>query len=169
MSEESTGARRLSQVRYVVMELPKYQAGPYPKTMLEKWAYFFREAERLLEVPAELSEGPLREALEVARISALTPEELEEYEREKIAEQDARGMLTLAQREGKEQGFLEGKDLGLKEGKDLGLKEGLREAIVDLCAAYGLEVDAERRASLEQMSVADLSALRTRIKTERRF
>lgn len=139
ISEETTGERRLGQVRYVVLELPKYQGGAHPKSMIDRWAYFFRETEELLEIPTELSEGPLREALEVARLSGMTAEELAVYEREKIAEQDARGMLTLAEREGEARGEMRGRDLGLKEGKDLGLKE----ALVAVLRARGVPLGAE--------------------------
>ena len=89
--------------------------------------------------PAPKTEGPLREALEVARLSGMTEEELAVYEREKIAEQDARGMLTLAEREGEARGEMRGRDLGLKEGKDLGLKE----ALVAVRRARGVPLGAE--------------------------
>src|SRR6185436_18600670 len=63
------------------------------------WAYFFREAENLEVVPQALSEPPFREALEVARIAGFSSGELDRYDRAKIAEQDARGALSLARAE----------------------------------------------------------------------
>ena len=39
MQEPHNGARGLSQVQYVFLELPKYTAGKEPATTVEKWAY----------------------------------------------------------------------------------------------------------------------------------
>ena len=91
LQEQHGGEVGLPQVQYVFLELPKYAAGDEPKTLIDKWAYFFREANNLTVVPPALSEGPFREALEVTRKTAFTPEEWELYERAKMAEQDARG------------------------------------------------------------------------------
>jgi hypothetical protein len=73
--------------------------------MIDKWAYFFREAKNLNVVPPALSEGPFREALDVARTASFSPAEWEAYDRAKMAEQDARGALAVAHEEGRaEQG-----------------------------------------------------------------
>jgi len=88
-------------VQYVFLELPKYVAGGDPEGTIDRWAYFFREAENLAVVPPALSEPPYREALEVARMAGFTTGELDLYDRAKIAEQDARGALSLAERQGR--------------------------------------------------------------------
>ena len=104
MQERHSGANGLGQVQYVFLELPKYQGGPHPSTLLDKWAYFFREAENLQVVPPELDEEPFRQALEVARMAGMTEAEHEAYERAKMAEQDARGALGKAREDGVAQG-----------------------------------------------------------------
>ena len=104
MQEQESGHKALGQVQYAFLELPKYSAGKDPETLVDKWAYFFREAKNLEVVPPALSEGPFREALEIARRSTFTEAEWEEYERAKMAEQDERGAISLAHREGKEEG-----------------------------------------------------------------
>mgnify|MGYP000886509431 CR=1 FL=1 len=109
MQEQHSGERGLSQVQYVFLELPKYDAGGSPETLIDKWAYFFREAKNLTVIPPPLSEGPFRDALEVTRTANFTPAEWEAYERAKIAEQDARGALSVARAEGKDEGIVEGK------------------------------------------------------------
>ena len=167
MKEEETGAKRFSQVRYVVMELPKYGAGKRPQTMVDRWAYFFREAEKLKEVPEVLSEGRLREAMEVARTVGFSAEEWEEYDREKVAEQDARGAVTLAQKEGFDEGRDVGLKEGLKEGHDAGLKEGLRQGIVDLCEVLGIEISELRRQHLGRMDESGLVRFRDQLKQGR--
>jgi predicted transposase/invertase (TIGR01784 family) len=105
MQEKHSKKVGLPQVQYAFLELPKYAAGDDPQTMIEKWAYFFREAKNLRVVPPALSEGPFRQALDVARTASFTPEEWEAYERAKMAEQDARGALAVAH----EEGIIEGK------------------------------------------------------------
>src|SRR5262245_35602051 len=47
MTEQQTGARELGQIRLVFLELPKYDTTRPPRTVIEKWAYFFREADNL--------------------------------------------------------------------------------------------------------------------------
>ena len=50
MAEQQTGMRGLGQLRMVFLELPKYDASRPPQTLVEKWAYFFREAGGLATV-----------------------------------------------------------------------------------------------------------------------
>ncbi|NJL27523.1 MAG: Rpn family recombination-promoting nuclease/putative transposase [Thermoanaerobaculia bacterium] len=147
MQEQHGGARALSQVQYVFLELPKYAAGAEPQNVIDRWAYFFREAEILEVVPPALAEPPFREALEVARMAGFTSGELESYDRAKIAEQDARGALSLAQRQG--------------------VADGLRHAVRGLCRAFGIELDPDRNTALERMEVAQLEELHERLLRER--
>jgi predicted transposase/invertase (TIGR01784 family) len=152
MTEQHGGALGLSQVQYVFLELPKYTAGAEPRSTVEKWAYLFREAKNLDLVPPSLAAEPFRNALDVARTATFSIEEWEAYERSKIAEQDARGMLTLARREGKEEGRA----------------EEIRRWIRDFCELLGVELSVERAAALASMGADDLDALRDHLKRERR-
>jgi predicted transposase/invertase (TIGR01784 family) len=101
MQEQHRGALGLPQLRFAFLELPKYEAADAPRTLVEKWAYFFREAKNLTVVPPVLAEPPFLEAFEIARVARFTPEEWNAYDRAKIAEQDARGALTMAERKGR--------------------------------------------------------------------
>ena len=107
MQEQHSGEKGMPQVQYVFLELPKYEADVAPATLVEKWAYFFREAKNLTVVPSPLSESPFRDALEVSRTASFTADEWEAYDRAKMAEQDARGALALERLEGKLEGKLE--------------------------------------------------------------
>jgi predicted transposase/invertase (TIGR01784 family) len=151
MQEQHGGALGLSQVQYVFLELPKYRGGDDPQGTIDRWAYFFREAENLEVVPSALSEKPYREALEAARMAGFSAGELDLYDRAKIAEQDARGALTLAARHGRTEG----------------LEEGLREAVRTFCQAF--ELGAEREASLAGLGADELKALQVRLFRERRW
>ena len=128
MAERRTGAPGLLEVQYVFLELPKYQAGDAPQTTVERWAYFFREARSLRQIPPALASGPYAAALEVARVANLTEAEGTEYEREKMAVQDFRGGLSLAEKrglqKGKQLGIEQGKQLGIEQGKQLGIEQG---------------------------------------------
>lgn len=120
-------------MQYVFLELPKYAAGDDPQRTIDRWAYFFREAENLEMVPPALSEPPFREALEVARMAGFSAGELDLYDRAKIAEQDARGALSLAERQGRQEGR----------------EEGLAQGLLAVLRARGIAVpDAARERSL---------------------
>ena len=145
MQEQHGGEKGLPQVQYAFLELPKYAAGDAPQTLVDKWAYFFREAKNLDVVPQALSEGPFREALEVTRKTAFTAEEWELYERAKMAEQDARGALVIAHEEGKEEGHKSGLAEGLSEGEI----NGRREALLRLLARAKIALTDSDRARIQ--------------------
>ena len=177
MQEQSTGALGLGALQFVFLELPKYPQDAIPKTMVEKWAYFFREADNLEIVPDELNHPTFLEALDAARIAKFTREEWDAYIEAGMAIQNERGLLAIAEKEGRQKGLDEGLkkgrdeglkkglDEGLKKGRDEGLKEGLRQTIRDLCDVLGIACTSERLAELERLDVDALSALRDRIKS----
>jgi hypothetical protein len=142
MQEQHSGERGLSQVQYVFLELPKYAAGDAPEALVDKWAYFFREAKNLDVVPPPLSEGPFRDALEVARTATFSAEEWEAYERAKMAEQDARGALAVARQEG----LAEGHKSGLTEG----LAVGKRDSLLRIVELRGLTLTEEERDTISR-------------------
>ncbi len=157
MREETTGAAGLNQVQHVFLELPKYPGDAAPGSELERWAWFFREARNLREIPAELRGSPLAAALEAVRRVNFNDAEWTEYEREKMAEQDYRGGLSLARKE------------GLAEGHAEGLAEGLRIAILDLCEVLAITPPPDARQRLDRLDRDDLEDLRARIKATRRW
>lgn len=144
VQEQHSGERGLPQVQYAFLELPKYAAGDAPQTLIDRWAYFFREAKNLSVVPPALSEEPFRGALEVARTATFSPEEWEAYERAKMAEQDARGALAVARQEGAEEGRKSGLAAGLAEG----LVEGKRDALRRVLARAGRVLTEEEQVRI---------------------
>ena len=141
MQEQHSGERGLPQVQYAFLELPKYAAGDAPEALIDRWAYFFREAKNLSVVPSALSEDPFRGALEVARTATFSPEEWEAYERAKMAEQDARGALAVARQEGAQEGLTKGK----------------RDALLRVLARTGLVLTQEERERIA--TCADVATL----------
>lgn len=146
MQEEQTGLKAFGQIRHVVMELPKYTTGKHPKNHIEKWAYFFLETERLNKIPKELSDEVYEEAFEIARIANMSEEEYDAYERSKMAEQDKRGSLTLAKR----QGFQKGVEAGRQEGRQAILKKQLQLRFQHIPASIHEQIE---QASIEQLDI----------------
>jgi predicted transposase/invertase (TIGR01784 family) len=145
MQEQHSGERGLPQVQYVFLELPKYTAGDAPRTLIDRWAYFFREAKNLTVIPPVLAEEPFRGALEVARATNFSSTEWDAYQRAKMAEQDARGALTVARRE------------GLEEGHRSGLVEAKRDALLRVLTQREFTLTEDARARIT--ACADVTML----------
>jgi predicted transposase/invertase (TIGR01784 family) len=99
MQEQRSGVKGLPEIQFVFLELPKYEGGNEPETLVDKWAYFFREAENLLVIPEALRHPPLLDALEAARTARFSREEWDAYIAAGMAIQNERGALSLARRE----------------------------------------------------------------------
>ena len=142
MQEQHSKKVGLPQVQYTFLELPKYAGGDEPQTMIDKWAYFFRETKNLDVVPPALSEGPFREALDVTRTASFSPAEWEAYDRAKMAEQDARGALAVAHEEGVEEGELKGE------------LKGKRDTLLRLLGRAGIVLTDDDRARIQSCTDA---------------
>lgn len=114
MREKHSGEAGLSQIQYIFMELPKYQSGNQPKSFIEKWAYFFREAPNLNAIPAFLQEEPFIEAFDVAKTSSFTLDDWASYERSLQRDRDLRGISQQGHKEGKAEGKAEGEVIGVE-------------------------------------------------------
>ncbi|HEX2691409.1 MAG TPA: Rpn family recombination-promoting nuclease/putative transposase [Kofleriaceae bacterium] len=161
MQEQNSGTRGLSQLQLVFLELPKYQGAQQPHSLVEKWAYFFREAENLAVIPEALSYPPVLEALEAARTARFTTAEWDAYIAAGMAIQNERGALSLAHKEGYQEGE--------EKGEEKGEKNGLRLGIEALCDAFGIELSIERKHELQALDTAGLKALMAKLRAERRW
>ncbi|MBL9041447.1 MAG: hypothetical protein JNM83_07590 [Myxococcales bacterium] len=65
----------------------------------------------------------------MTRKANLSDDEWQAYDREKIAEQDFRGGLSLAEKQGEERGEKRGLAKGRKEGEKRGLAKGRKEGV----------------------------------------
>jgi hypothetical protein len=101
MQEQRSGTKGLPEIQFVFLELPKYEGGSEPQTLVDKWAYFFREAANLLVIPEALRHPPLLEALEAARTARFTREEWDSYIAAGMAIQNERGPCRLRERRGR--------------------------------------------------------------------
>jgi len=80
MTEHTSGSPGLLQVQYAFLELPKLPARK-PEAGAAYWAWLFVHAPELSEVPADLPQGPFREALELADKATFSQEELDAYQK----------------------------------------------------------------------------------------
>jgi predicted transposase/invertase (TIGR01784 family) len=151
MTEQQTGAKELGQIQLVFLELPKYDASRPPHTMVEKWAYFFREADNLVVVPEVLAEHPFIDALDAARTAAFTASEWDAYILAGIAIQNERGALSVAEKR------------GLRQGE----QRGLQQAVAAVCDVLGIELTDERQRELTALDAAELKALLARLRERR--
>jgi predicted transposase/invertase (TIGR01784 family) len=99
MQEQKSGVAGLPHLQFVFLELPKYAAGHDPQTHVDKWAYFFREAGKLMAIPEALREPPILDALEGARTARFNREEWDQFIAASMAIQNELGALSLARRE----------------------------------------------------------------------
>jgi len=111
--------------------------------MVEKWAYFFREADNLTVVPEALQEHPFIDALEAARTAGFTAAEWDAYILAGIAIQNERGALAVAE----------------KRGEARGTEKGVRLGIEALCRVLGIELTEERQNQLASLNASGLERL----------
>lgn len=149
MQEQRSGVTGLSHIQYTFLELPKYNAGHNPVSLIDKWAYFFREAKNIDVVPPALAEQPFAEALDVARRATFTAAEWEYYDRLKMAEQDARGAISIALKDGMEQGLNIGIKQGIEKGIEQGEALGKRSSLLKLLTRAKIELDPAQRAQID--------------------
>jgi predicted transposase/invertase (TIGR01784 family) len=157
MTEQQTGAKEPGQIQLVFLELPKYDASRPPQTVVEKWAYFFREADNLTMVPEVLAEPPFVDALDAARIATFLVGEWDVYIDAGMAVQNKRGALAAAEKRGRE--------IGLRQGREA----GLRQSIEVLCGALGIEFTEQRRRELASLSAEELKVLLARLGQHKRW
>jgi predicted transposase/invertase (TIGR01784 family) len=159
MQEQHSGAKGLGQLQLVFLELPKYDTSREPISLVEKWAYFFREATHLRAIPHVLQAEPLSAAMDAARTARFSEDEWDAYIRAGMAIQDGRGALSLA----RAQGLAQGERRGLEKGRE----DGLREGVSALCDVLGIALTPSRTDELRSLDHAGLEALIARLRTTR--
>jgi len=120
---------------------------------VEKWAYFFREADNLTVVPEELAEPPFVDALDAARTAGFTAAEWEAYILAGIALQNERGALAVAE----------------KRGEQRGREAGLRDGVEALCRVLGMDLTAEQGRELATLDTTGLTSLLVRLQETKRW
>ncbi len=109
----------------------------------------------------------ISKALELARLAGLSRAERERYDLQLQAQQDQRGMLSHAQKEGFSEGLTQGLTRGEQLGHTKGLAEGLRTAIWAVAELLGIEKTQERESALRVKSEAQLKDFLQQLKQSR--
>jgi predicted transposase/invertase (TIGR01784 family) len=129
MTERASTNHGLLQVQYAFLELPKMPDRWPEAPGADLWAWLFVHAPELTEIPADLTPGPYRDALELANKAQFTVAELQAYEK---VRDEIRQVLEIA-------------DARWAEGKIEGRIEGKRETLLRLLVRAGIALtDAER-------------------------
>ncbi|EGJ29339.1 MULTISPECIES: Rpn family recombination-promoting nuclease/putative transposase [Moorena] len=112
--KEEHFAYQENELKLVFVELPKFNKQLEElESVIDKWIYFIKEAPSLEIIPDNLREIPqLEKALTIANQAGLSVSELEKLRKQEMVLEDTRGALSLAQREGIEQGIIQGREEG---------------------------------------------------------
>jgi len=153
----------VAAVEHVVLELPKLHGGP-PESGVERWAWLFRNAGELGELPAVLPPGPCRRALELADLGTFSAAELEGYRRARDAVAQTRQIAVDAEARGRREGLqagrhegvVQGKRDGLLEGEAKGRREALRSVLLLWIAEHELVLPGADRARIESEARVDV-------------
>ena len=152
--KQQCAARRLPSI-FHIRELTKFTKTEHElKTILEKWLFFLKYADRLEVIPDNADTIALRAAYGVADKFGWTQDELEVYDYWGIKEQDERGAVEYAMRIGLQQGVEQGIQQGIQRGEQRKAMETARKmlakgyAMQDICELTGLT--AEEMAALDE-------------------
>ena len=140
----ATYQQELKDLEFNFIELPKFtKQAQDVKTVLEKWIFFLKHADELEVIPDSADTVALRNAYTIADEFGWSKEELEVYEYWGIKEQDERGAVQYAWKEGKQEGKHEGKQEGKQEERletaRRMLAKGLDRSLIEECT--GLSAD----------------------------
>jgi len=143
-----THEQEFKDIELNFIELPKFKkkSGELA-SVLEKWVYFIKHAEELEVVPENADFEELKEAYQEADQFGWTSEELELYENVGIKIQDERGAISLALKQGREEGIEQGQKQGIEQGQKQEKYDTARKMLADgldlaLVAKYtGLSAD----------------------------
>jgi len=144
MTERASSNHGLLQVQYAFLELPKMPDRRPEVPGTDLWAWLFVHATELTEIPADLTAGPYRDALELANKAQFTVAELQAYEK---ARDEIRQVLEIA-----EARWIEGRIKGEIEGRI----KAKRETLVRLIVRAGIALTDEELARIEACNDADI-------------
>ena len=141
--DEETHEHALTDIKFTFIELQKFDKQVEAlETLVDKWIFFIKNAENLTVIPEHVEDEGLMEAYRDAEKHTWNKEELKRYDNAFIAEQDARGKITAARKEG----IIKGRKEGLIEGE-----KNKTVKIVKRCLQKGMPIE----------EIADITALTT--------
>jgi predicted transposase/invertase (TIGR01784 family) len=101
--DEKTHENKLKDIRFAFIELTKFKKNENElKSLIDKWAYFIKNASKLEFIPSNVDDEGLKEAYMDADRHNWKKEELIAYDNASIAMQDEKGKLLHAEKKGEE-------------------------------------------------------------------
>ncbi|HTL88162.1 MAG TPA: Rpn family recombination-promoting nuclease/putative transposase [Leptolyngbya sp.] len=136
----------IEDLELVFVELPKFKRTLEElETLTDKWIYFMAHAPDLRTVPETMSEvKEIQQAVEIANRATLSPEELDELERQWFFIQDQRGAITKAT------------DQALRQG----MQQGEQQAKLEIAQRMLGVMEDETIAQMTGLSIAEIQSLR---------
>jgi predicted transposase/invertase (TIGR01784 family) len=114
------------KLTFIYLEMPKFtKAEQELVTNFDKWLFLLKNLNKFNEIPAVLQERIFRKVFEIAQVSKLTPEEMNQYELDLKVKRDNYSAMVSAIMEAQEKAMKEGLREGLKEGMEKGIEKGL--------------------------------------------
>jgi predicted transposase/invertase (TIGR01784 family) len=105
-----TGENLIKNFEFNFIELEKFNKEANDLlSIIDQWVYFIKNAENLEIIPDTITDEGLKDAFEQANKHNWTAQELEDYNKVFIREQDERGRLELAEDKGMKKGGMEEK------------------------------------------------------------
>ena len=109
--DEETGECTFKDMQFRFIELTKFKKkADQLVTIVDKWTFFIKNARKLEVVPSNTDDEGLKEAYEEAAQHNWSKDEYDAYIYDGMREQDARGILTLAERRAAEKAEKEAKN-----------------------------------------------------------
>ena len=131
--DQETGEHLLTDIQFAFIQLTKFKKKAHELvTMVDKWTYFIKNARKLDVIPENTDDEGLKEAYDQAERYNWSKDELMNYDVAGMREQDARGELSKAKRDGKEEGEEEAKNKIARASLSKGLPVLLVAEITDL-------------------------------------
>jgi predicted transposase/invertase (TIGR01784 family) len=127
--DEETGICTLDDIKFRFIELKKFKKKENElKSVIDKWTYFIKKAEKLEVIPENIDDKGLLAAYEEAKKHNWSKTEYDAYIYAGMREQDAKGELSFAERKGLEKGIEQGIEKGIKKG----IEQQLRNSVIGL-------------------------------------
>ena len=109
--DEETGECTFKDIQFRFIELTKFKKkADQLVTIVDKWTFFIKNARKLEVVPSNTDDEGLKEAYEEAAQHNWSKDEYDAYIYDGMREQDARGIVTLAERRAAEKAEKEAKE-----------------------------------------------------------
>jgi len=103
--DEETGVCTLDDIKFRFIELPKFKKKEHElTTVIDKWTYFIKKADKLEVVPDNVDDKGLLAAYEEAQKHNWSKDEYDAYIYAGMREQDEKGRETAAEKRGVEKG-----------------------------------------------------------------